>query len=185
MSAQSSAESEASNLDSKEQEVSNPPGLSSATLMHKPCSESTGPTPRFMTTLRRSILAVFLLSACSPEDSHAKTSAMLEKELALRGVVLHSGVMASKQLGFCDPESRSLRTWQHSINGDSTVFSATLPRSGMMRNGIVYRLPPLVRLTVGTESQTFCNRTPWRSGSVFSCRSVLQGPTCQGRKLPD
>jgi hypothetical protein len=97
-----------------------------------------------MMTLRASILAVYLASTCSLEDSPAKTSAMLESELASRGIVLASGNITSEPLARYDPGSSSLRTWQHSLDGDSTPFSATLPRSGMTRNGTVYQLPALV-----------------------------------------
>lgn len=79
---------------------------------------------------------------------------MLESELASRGVVLHSGNITCKPLARYDQESHSLRTWQHSLDEDSVPFSATLPRSGMMRNGIVYQLPALVRLTVVTASSS-------------------------------
>lgn len=48
-------------------------------------------------------------------------------------------------------ESSSWRTWQRCLLEDWTLFSGRWPRSGMMRNGIAYRLPPLVRRISGTE----------------------------------
>jgi len=46
-----------------------------------------------------------------------------------------------------DHATSSWRTSQHCLVEGLTVFSETWPRSGMMRSGIAYRLPPLVRLT--------------------------------------
>jgi len=42
------------------------------------------------------------------------------------------------------------RTWQRCLLEGWTEFSGRWPRSGMMRNGIVYRLPPLVPRISGT-----------------------------------
>lgn len=105
--------------------------------------------PIFMGILRTLILETFRKWTSSREDSHAKTSALLEKELASRGVVLHSGNITSKPLGYYDQNSHSLRMFQHSLIGDSTLFLQTLPKSGMMWNGIIYRLPQLVHFTKG------------------------------------
>ena len=51
-----------------------------------------------------------------------------------------------------DRESLSWKTWQRCLLGDWTEFSGRWPRSGLMRNGIAYRLPPLVPRISGTES---------------------------------
>ncbi len=127
-------------------------GSSKTNSTLKKFSRKDFPIPLFMETLRNSILAVYQESTSSQEDSPAKTSAMLERELASRGVVLHSGRITAKRLGYYDQESHSLRTYQRSLIEDLTLSLQTLPRSGMMRNGIVYRLPRLVRLTAGKES---------------------------------
>jgi len=50
-----------------------------------------------------------------------------------------------------DPATSSCRTSQLCLVEGWSVFSETWPRSGMMRNGTAYRLPPLVRLTDETE----------------------------------
>lgn len=155
------AESEESNSDSKEQAVSKPSGSSSGNPIVKTYYGSTGPKPRYMLTLRKSILRVFHEWTCSQEDSRAKTSVMLERELALRGVVLASGRIVSKRLGFYDRESASLKTYQQSLIEDSMLSLRTLPRSGMMRSGIVYRLPRLVRLTDETESSSCAGQLMW------------------------
>jgi hypothetical protein len=51
-----------------------------------------------------------------------------------------------------DRNSSSWRTSQRCLVEGWTVFSETWPRSGIMRNGIAYQLPPLVRLTDATAS---------------------------------
>ena len=51
----------------------------------------------------------------------------------------------------CDLESLCWKTWQRCLLGDWTEFSGRWPRSGMMRNGIAFRLRPLVPRTQGTE----------------------------------
>ena len=123
------------------------------------------PTPRYMMILRRLILEKFQESTYSQEDSHAKTSAMLEKELASRGVVLASGSITLKRLGRYDPESRSLKTCQRCLTEDSMLSLQTLPKSGMMRSGIVYQLPALARCTVVKESSSLLiHPTPDTSG---------------------
>lgn len=126
-------------------------GSSKMTPTVKQSSESTGKIPLFMETLQKSILALFQESTCSQEDFPVKTSAMLEKELASRGVVVHSGSITVKQLGQYDQSSQSLRMLQHSLTEDSTLSLQTLPKSGMMRNGIIYQLPALVRLTAAKD----------------------------------
>ena len=51
-----------------------------------------------------------------------------------------------------DPSSSSWKTSQLCLEGGLTAFSETCPRSGMMRSGTAYQLPPLVRLTDGIAS---------------------------------
>lgn len=56
-------------------------------------------------------------------------------------------VFGLKPIGWLATYSRSSRSWrtsQHSLSGDLTEFSATWPRAGLMRGGIVYALRPLV-----------------------------------------
>jgi len=127
-------------------------GLLKMNYTPKQSLKSTFPKPLFMTTLRKLILSSFQKWTSSPEASHARTSAMLEKELESRGIVLHSGNITLKRLAHYDQNSHSLKTCQLSLLGGLTKYSATFPRSGMMRNGTVYQLPPLVRIIRGTES---------------------------------
>jgi len=158
-SAACSAASVASNSASKELEGSRLRGSSSATLTRRAYYDGTGPTPHFMMMLRQSILEMFRASTCSQGDSRAKTSVTLERELASRGVGLASGRIVSRRLGIVDPVSRCLRTSQRSLGGVWTPYSQTFPRSGMMRNGIVFQLPPLALRTKGTASRLLPTQT--------------------------
>lgn len=141
-------------MDSKQRDFTQN-GSSNVNLTLKQSYANDSQTPLFMTTLRRLIGEQFQRLTSSPEDSRVKTSATLENELVSRGVVLHSGNITLKRLGYFDQNTVSLRTYQHSLEGDSMSSLQTLPRSGVMRSGIVYQLPPLVRLTVATESSSF------------------------------
>ena len=49
-----------------------------------------------------------------------------------------------------DPDALCWRTWQRCLLEGWTEFSGRWPRSGLMRNGIAYRLPPLVPRISGT-----------------------------------
>jgi hypothetical protein len=174
MSVHCSAVSEESNSALRSQEDSIPGGSSNVNHMPKQSSESIGLRPLFMETLRRLILEQFNQSTSLPEGSLAKTSQMLENELESRGVVLHSGNITCKRLGFYDRNTQSLRTFQQSLVGDSMLCLQTLPRSGMMRNGIVYQLPPLVRITAATD----CSLLPMfpTITSSFGARGAIIQP---------
>lgn len=50
----------------------------------------------------------------------------------------------------CDPDALCWKTWQRCLLGGWTEFSGRWPRSGLMRNGIAYRLRPLVPRILGT-----------------------------------
>ena len=145
-------------MDLKEQDLKQN-GLLSVNHMQKQSSKKDFPKPRYMMMLRKLILEKFLESRYSQEDSHVRTSQMLERELASRGVVLHSGNITLKRLAKYDQESHSLKTSQLSLVEGYMSYSATLPRSGMMQNGIVYQLQPLVRITRGTGSSSFATPT--------------------------
>ena len=49
-----------------------------------------------------------------------------------------------------DPDALCWKTWQRCLLGDWIEFSGRWPRSGLMRNGIAYRLPVLVPRISGT-----------------------------------
>ena len=65
-----------------------------------------------------------------------------------------------------DRASLCWKTWQRCLLGDWTEFSGRWPRSGLMRNGIAYRLPPLVPLTAGKESGSLPFGTPTASEKI-------------------
>ncbi len=88
------------------------------------------------------------------EASLVKTSAQQESKLALKPNDPVYGPNSAELLAMLDPNTQSWRTSQTCLvalaNNEADglgVFSETWPRSGMMRNGIAYRLPPLVPLT--------------------------------------
>ena len=91
-------------------------------------------------------------STSSSGDSHAKTSAPQDEGKELEASVRVFGSSSLGLLGSYDPATSSLRTAPSSKHADSTPFLDRLPRSGMMRNGIVYQLEPSAPLTKGTAS---------------------------------
>lgn len=88
----------------------------------------------------------------SAEVSPAKTSVLLEKEPDLQAPEAAFGgssTVSSRRRG----RSGSLRkTYQPFAVEDWTKFSGASLRSGTMRNGTVYPLPPLAPLTDATAS---------------------------------
>ena len=86
------------------------------------------------------------------EDFPAKTSPLRERARELKASVPVYGQSLPDSLASFDPDTQSWRTSQHCLIEGLSVFSETWPRSGMMQNGIAYRLPPLVPLTDATES---------------------------------
>lgn len=161
-------------------------GSSNTTSIVKRCSERDSLTPRFMVILPSLIFGQFQRLTSSREDSPAKTSAMLVNELASRGVVVHSGSITLKQLGQYDPVTQSLRTSQHSLIEDSTLSLQTLPKSGMMQNGIIYQLPALVRLTGEKGSSLFATPVVMDSLPPKSEKALLREATIArpGRTKP-
>lgn len=63
-----------------------------------------------------------------------------------------SGESTGVSLAIYDRKSSSWRTSGLFVGEDSPLYSETLPRSGMTRNGMLYLLQPLVRLTSVTAS---------------------------------
>jgi DNA (cytosine-5)-methyltransferase 1 len=99
-----------------------------------------------------------LQSTQSAEAFHAKTLAQREKVQELKANAQAYGLSMPDLLANYDPASCSWRTSQHCLVEGLTVYSETWPRSGMMRNGTAYLLPPLVLLTDVTASGLW--RTP-------------------------
>ncbi len=94
-----------------------------------------------------SLLPMELPSMSSAAGSHVKTSARRDMALALKANVVAYGLSTPDLLASYDRSSSSWRTSQRCLVEGWGEFSETWPRSGMMRNGTVFRLPPLVPTT--------------------------------------
>lgn len=123
----------------------------------------------------------------SLEASPAKTSPLQGIKQVLKASVADSGQSAPVFLGRFDPGTPSLKTSQTCFleNGEIGLseFSATFPRSGMMRSGTVYQLPRLAptitEIGCGssvTQTQTFYWRTP-DTGNGGTPKAFLKGET--------
>lgn len=91
-------------------------------------------------------------SMLSAGGSPARTSATPVRELELTETGRVYGGRCVELLGNLDPATRSLRTSQLCLDGELSKFSQTLPRSGMTRNGKLYRRQTLARRTLESES---------------------------------
>ena len=99
----------------------------------------------------------------SLEDSPVKTLVSQVVERVLMAIAAGCGESSPDLLARFDLKSSVWRTSQHSLDGGLTEFSETWPRSGMMRNGIAYRLPTLVPDNFGTE----CGLWPTPNATAF------------------
>ena len=81
------------------------------------------------------------------EDSHARTSALLETARVLPENDRDYGLNISESFAQFDRDSYSWKTSQLCLDGDLEEFSETFPRAGMMRNGNVFRRVPLALST--------------------------------------
>ena len=81
------------------------------------------------------------------EGSPAKASATLDQRQDCETVAADCGQSSEELLATFDPDSLSWKTSRRSQSEVSCVFSATLPRSGTMRSGRLFRRPPLVQST--------------------------------------
>src|SRR5580704_13176035 len=108
---------------------------------------------------------------CSQEGSLARIFPTQDWEQESTESGAGYGVNISASLANYDPESRSWKTSQLCLSGEWDEFWETWPASGMMRNGVVYLLPPLVRTT--SESECGLWPTPTASdfkGASWGCR---------------
>jgi hypothetical protein len=112
---------------------------------------NTGPRCRIMETSE--LFAPEMLSdqTCSAADSPAKTSQTQESAQVSTAKGPGCGASTPELLASYDPITCSWRTSQLCLDGALSEFSETWPRSGLMRSGIAYQLPPLVRLTDETD----------------------------------
>jgi hypothetical protein len=83
----------------------------------------------------------------SVEASPARTYQRREGSRPWRASAAAYGRNTPVLLANYDRNSSSWRTSQHCLVEGLQTYSETWPRSGMMRSGTAYQLPPLVRLT--------------------------------------
>lgn len=113
---------------------------------------STGRRWRVSATCAASALTTSHKRMLSRAASRARTSATPVAEQALLASAQDFGANTPESFASYDPATSSWKTSQHSFLEELTVYSATWPRSGTMRNGSVYQRRPLVRLTDVTDS---------------------------------
>ncbi len=162
MSSTSSQELAASASGSNEPECELSPSVRSSRTL-EPSSKNTGLTSPATTTLEPSPALASGQTAfpwmSSAEASPAKTSAAPASRPGFAESAAACGASTPVSLAKFDPATSSWRTSQLCLvalasgqaNG-SALFSGTWPRSGLMRNGTAYRLPPLALATDATES---------------------------------
>ena len=150
MSSISSQESAALASDSKEPECE-PSHSARSMLIADMSSRRTGRrSPATRTSEPLPLIALEqteLFPTSSAAASRAKMSALRDPAPVLRVRAADYGQSTPDLLANFDLKSSSWRTSQRSLIEDWTEFSGTWPRSGLMRNGTAYRLPPLAPLT--------------------------------------
>ena len=155
MSSTSSAESAVSVSDSNEPECE-PSHSARSTPRPAKSLRSTGQASPVMKTSEVSPLnaspQMALPLMLSAEAFPARTSALLAQELGLTERVPAYGLSTPELLARLDQDTSSWRTSQRCLVEGWTEFSETWPRSGMMRSGIAYQLPPLALGTDETAS---------------------------------
>lgn len=82
--------------------------------------------------------------------SPASISLALETVAASMARALACGENSCESSGRHDRNGSSPKTWRCSLGEGSPLCSGTLPRSGMLRGGTVFPLPPSVPLTSAT-----------------------------------
>ena len=112
-------------------------------------------------------------SISSAGDSHVNRSALQASE---RAMMMNdgSGLKCVEFARLSNLDGSWLKTSQGfsqlMLDGSSEEWLETWPRSGMMSNGIAYRLPPLVPRISGTGSSSL--RVPTPSASGFECQDA-------------
>lgn len=146
-----SRESEGSISDSNGPECQ-PPGSASRMTTAGESSTGIGQGSLFTLTSPPSPPKTLSRSKFSAEDFRARISASQAKEPGSTGHGRVFGPSSLDSLGSFDPDTSSWRTFQRSLVEESGELLRTWPRSGMTRNGIVYRRQPLVPRTGATAS---------------------------------
>ena len=114
------------------------------------------------------LLEMELPLTSSAADSPVRTSPLRARAPASRASAAVYGRSTPELLARFDRDTSSWRMSQPCLIEGYREFSETWPRSGTMRSGIAFQLPPLVRLTGGTGSGL------WLTPSVEDCKPAGQ-----------
>lgn len=128
-------------------------GSASATSSVSKSSQSTGQMSP-ATTMCETSVQMRPVWTFSRVASHASQSATPESGLP-KTTSDGYGQRLRDSFAFYDHEQCCWRTCQASLLPDLEMSSPTWPRAGMTRNGIAYRLPPLVPITAVTGSSSW------------------------------
>lgn len=126
------------------------------------CSIHPSTRDKWIASMRDSLALILAL----PENKQALA---LKQEVA-------STVKPSASLASFDHDTCSWKTLQTSLLTDSEPYSQTLPRSGMTRNGFVYELPTVGRLT--KEIDGGCLATPTCTSNQLA-PSMMKHKSCR------
>ncbi len=157
----------------------------SKTPSAKQSCESTGPMSQSTKTSEPSTQIDLAESTSCVEGFLAKTSVLLALEKDLRVRDQDCGASSTELLATYDPNTSSWKTSQRCFIGEWGEFSETWPRSGLMRNGIAFRLPTLAEPISGIGCSSFPTPTArdWKgSRSLISQQKTGRGIT---NSLPD
>ena len=116
------------------------------------------------------------------EGSLAKTYQARGRGQASTEAAADYGPICPVWLASYDPATSSWRTSQLCLEGGLAEFSETWPRSGMMRSGTAYRLPPLVPRTGATGFGLWPTPTVGGGGHTLPEGTTRTGQTRDGRK---
>lgn len=124
-------------------------------------------------------IKVLRLLTSSAVDSLVRTSALLGKASELSVKEAAYGLRCIELYGKLDPVMLSLKTVQCSLFEGLSTSYATFPKSGMMLNGNVYRVPTLEYNRVGSDYIVL--PTPTKSTAKGACKNRYFGsPTYRG-----
>lgn len=116
----------------------------------------------------------------SLEDSHASPLVSLVSNWAIKTQDTY-GLLLSKSLAKCDPNTSSLRMFQESLDGSLAIFSTTLPNWGIMLHGVLWELEKLEPHTEETGGSYWRNfATPMVMDSIEFQRSMAKKSMKEG-----
>lgn len=172
-----SAESAGLNSGSKGRVASRPSGSRKSTRMLQQSLNDTGLTSQTSATSPKSTGTKLRNPILSAVGSPAKTSALRGKaQASKKEPEVDYGKSTTKPYAFYDQGSSLWKTYQRSLSGDFLKSSATLPKSGMMRNGSLYAQVTSVRPT-RERGSLFLLPTPKASDSLISSSAWTTGRT--------